>query len=73
MGAKIERLTGRIELEGHLGSVNADGDGSDGGHGLLQCVLVVLGHVDEAGAFGTDAPGLETAVAVLTDGGEGSV
>lgn len=65
---KKKRFTRRIELEGRLRSINADGDGSDGGHGLLQGVLVELSHVDVAGAFGSDVLGLEAAGAVLKDG-----
>lgn len=51
-------------------SIDADGDGSDGGHGLLQGVLVILGHVDKTGAFCSDARGLVAAGAILIDGGE---
>lgn len=51
-------------------SIDADGDGSDGGHGLLQGILVELSHVDKAGAFRSDARGLVAAGAILIDGGE---
>lgn len=54
-------------------SIDADGHGSDGGHGLLQGALVVLSHVNEAGASGADGLRLETADAVLMDGGAGRV
>lgn len=64
-----ERLTRRIKLEGRLGGVDADGDRSNGGHGLLQGLLVELSHVHVAGAFGSDVLGLETAGAVLDRGG----
>lgn len=53
-------------------SIDADGDGSDGGHGLRQGVLVELSHVDKAGAFRSDARGLVAAGAILIDGGETS-
>lgn len=54
-------------------SINADGDGSNGSHGLLQGVFIELSHIDEAGTFSPDVLGLETAGAVLRDGTEEKV
>jgi len=44
----------RVELEGLVGSVDGDGDGSDGGQSFLQLVLVVLFDVDETNVGSTD-------------------
>ena len=65
--------TGLVHLEGLVGGVDGDRDGSDGRQRLLQLVLVSSRrHVHEAGVRRTDVRRLEVAPAVLTTQGAGT-
>lgn len=46
-------------------SVDGDGHGSNGGHGLLQGALVASGDVDEAGVIGGVVLGVVMAFSIL--------
>lgn len=56
-----------------MSGVDGDRDGSDGGDGVQQVVLVALLDVDEAGARGADVLLLEQAVASAGSVGVGGL
>ncbi len=48
MSSNVKQIdTVRIKLERLVRSIDGDGDGSDGGHSLLQLCLVTFGQIDE--------------------------
>lgn len=58
-------LTWFIELEARVRGINGNGNGSNGGHGLLQGVLRTTFHIDVAGAGGPDIGRVVTALSIL--------
>ena len=53
-----------VELEALLAGINGNGDGSDSSNGLLQLLLIALGHIDKSNIPGSLLGGVIVALIV---------
>lgn len=65
MRGEVPVLTTAVEVEGGLGSINGNGDWSNGGHSFLEIRFTSLLHIYEASEGGANIFLIEAARAIL--------